>query len=255
LAFFIIIIIMSHKKCIGNKLMTREILNKNNINELFDNISKSYDFLNHLLTLNIDKKWRKRAIKLIDDKKSIVLDIATGTCDLAIEIINQEKSQEVFGVDFSSKMLEIGEKKIKERNLEKRIKLFEEDSCKLSFEDNTFDAVTVGFGVRNFYDLDSGLKQMLRVLKPNGELVILEFSLPKNKIIRKVYEFYFLNILPRIGKMVSKNNKAYTYLPKSVEKFIYGEEFKKKLIEIGFIDVEIHPQTFGIATIYKARKG
>jgi demethylmenaquinone methyltransferase/2-methoxy-6-polyprenyl-1,4-benzoquinol methylase len=235
--------------------MVKEILNKNNINELFDNISKSYDFLNHLLTLNIDKKWRKRAIKLIDDKKSIVLDIATGTCDLAIELINQEKSQEVFGVDFSSNMLEIGEKKIKERNLEKRIKLFEEDSCNLSFKDNTFDAVTVGFGVRNFYDLDSGLKQMLRVLKPNGELVILEFSLPKNKIIRKVYEFYFLNILPRIGKMVSKNNKAYTYLPKSVEKFIYGEEFKKKLIEIGFIDVEIHPQTFGIATIYKARKG
>jgi demethylmenaquinone methyltransferase/2-methoxy-6-polyprenyl-1,4-benzoquinol methylase len=187
--------------------MAKETLNKNNINELFDNISKSYDFLNHLLTLNIDKKWRKKAVKLIDNKKNLVLDIATGTCDLAIEIINQEKAKEVFGVDFSSKMLEIGGRKIKERNLEKRIKLFEEDSCKLSFDDNTFDAVTVGFGVRNFYDLDSGLKQMLRVLKPNGELIILEFSLPKNKIIRKVYEFYFLNILPRLAKWSVKTTK------------------------------------------------
>ncbi|MCH3923672.1 MAG: bifunctional demethylmenaquinone methyltransferase/2-methoxy-6-polyprenyl-1,4-benzoquinol methylase UbiE [Bacteroidales bacterium] len=228
--------------------------NKINISELFDNISPKYDLLNHLLTLNIDKIWRKKTVSMISNKKPLLLDVATGTCDLAIKIIKEDKAQLIYGVDISPKMLSIGKEKVIKEKMNDRISLFEGDSCKLDFKDNTFDCVTVAFGVRNFSDFNQGLNEIYRVLKQDGEFIVLEFSLPKNKLIKNIYMIYFNQILPVVGRMISKDNKAYTYLPKSVERFIYGEKFKNKLIEKGFSDVEIKTLSCGIATIYKAKK-
>lgn len=227
---------------------------KHQVARMFNNISGRYDFLNHLLSLGIDRGWRKKAISYLKNKKPlIILDIATGTADLAIAaiVLNPDK---IYGVDISTEMLEIGNKKIQKKNLQDKIQLLENDSEQLIFEDNKFDAVTVGFGVRNFQNLRKGLSEIYRVLKPDGTLVILEFSQPQNPLIRRFYNFYSSNVTPRIGQIISRDRAAYSYLHESVKAFPYGNQFNDILKETGFKEIHHKPLTFGIATIYTAEK-
>ena len=221
---------------------------------MFNNIAWRYDFLNHFLSFGIDHYWRNQAIKTLKvNSPKIILDVATGTGDLAITALklNPEK---IYGVDISSDMLEIGRKKLLKKNLQDKIELLEVDSEKLIFEDNKFDAVTVGFGVRNFENLEKGLSEMRRVIKPGGKLVVLEFSQPKSAWMRALYRFYSTRITPWLGKLISKDARAYTYLPESVEAFPSGVEFVKILEEIGFKTIKWIPLTFGISSIYWAKK-
>lgn len=227
---------------------------KEQVAEMFDNISHRYDFLNHFLSLGIDRSWRKKAIKILQkDKPKVVLDVATGTGDFALEALklNPEK---IFGIDISEGMLAKGNEKVKRKGLEKVIELKYGDSESIPFEDSSFDAITVAFGVRNFENLNSGLSEMKRVLKKEGKLVILEFSKPKSFPIKNIYNLYFHNILPKIGKMVSKDSSAYTYLPESVNAFPEGEDFENILRDIGFKVLKTYPQFFGIASIYHLEK-
>lgn len=218
--------------------------------EMFDNIAPGYDLLNRVLSLGIDRCWRKKLRKMLDkDKPSLVLDIATGTGDLAIECIKKQKKQ-IIGVDISEKMLEEGRKKIEKLNLSEYIKLEYGDSENLQFESGKFDAVIVGFGVRNFETLEKGLAEMYRVTKPGGKVFILDFSLPRNKIILALYKFYFFNILPLIGRLVSKNDYAYKYLPESVKHFPQYEVMTGIMDNIGFRQTFYKPLTFGISVIY-----
>jgi len=221
---------------------------------MFNNISKRYDLLNHVLSLGIDIIWRKKAIKLLKkDQPKLILDIATGTGDFAIEALalNPDK---VIGVDISEGMLAEGRKKLKKKKLEDKIELQLGDSEKLLFEQNKFDAVIVSFGVRNFETLEKGLADMYRVLKPGGKTVIVEFSKPKKFPMKQTYNFYFKFILPQIGKIVSKDNSAYTYLPESVQAFPDGEDFLQILNKVGFKNTQCKPLTFGISSIYIGEK-
>lgn len=221
---------------------------------MFNNISRHYDFLNHFLSLGIDRLWRKKAIRLLAPQKPrLMLDVATGTGDFAIQalVLNPEK---VIGVDISEGMLEAGRKKLQKRGLSGKIELHRGDSENLDFEENKFDAVTVGFGVRNFENLEKGLREINRVMKPGGMLVILEFSRPRTFPFRQVYNFYFKTILPKIGRLVSKDRSAYTYLPESVEAFPDGTDFENILKRTGFKDTTCKPLTFGISSIYTGRK-
>lgn len=227
---------------------------KEQVAEMFDNIAGNYDFLNHFLSVGIDKKWRKKAIRLLQkDQPKQMLDIATGTGDFALEAlaINPDK---ITGVDISRQMLEVGKVKMKKKGVDNIIHLQYGDSENLPFEDNTFDAITVSFGVRNFENLEAGLKEMLRVLKPGGKVVVIEFSMPEKFPIKQLYSFYFMNILPIIGKMISKDHRAYTYLPESVHAFPYGKRFTDILDRLGFKSSSIIPLTFGIASIYTGTK-
>jgi len=224
------------------------------VEEMFNQISPKYDLLNHLLSANIDKLWRNNAIKLLKPwNPELILDVATGTADFAIAAtaINGAK---VVGIDISEGMLGIGRKKIHKKGLEKRIELIKADSEKLPFEKDTFDAAIVGFGVRNFENLITGLSEIKRVLKPGGVFYILEFSKPVKSPYKQIYQFYFTNILPLIGRMVSKDSNAYTYLPESVNEFPDGEKFLTILAEVGFVESKYFLQTFGIASIYEAQK-
>ena len=232
----------------------KEAGKKEQVAEMFDNISHRYDFLNHFLSLGIDIRWRKKAIKqLKSDQPKKILDIATGTGDFAIEALalNPEK---VIGVDISSGMLEIGKQKMKKKGLDDKIELQMGDSEKLLFDDNNFDAVIVSFGVRNFENLEKGLSDMYRVLKPGGKTVIVEFSRPTAFPMKQLYSFYFKYILPIIGKVVSKDQAAYTYLPESVEAFPDGQRFLNILEKVGFKQTECKPLTFGISSIYIGQK-
>ncbi|PCJ00484.1 MAG: bifunctional demethylmenaquinone methyltransferase/2-methoxy-6-polyprenyl-1,4-benzoquinol methylase UbiE [Flavobacteriales bacterium] len=223
---------------------------KEQVATMFNNISKNYDFLNHFLSLGIDILWRRKAIGLLKDSKpKQILDIATGTGDFAIEALKLNPTK-VIGIDISEGMLAVGNEKIKNKGLQDIIELKLGDSENLEFNDNTFDAYTVGFGVRNFENLEKGLSEMLRVLKPNGTAVILECSKPKSALIK----FYFNKILPGIGKLVSKDNNAYSYLPESVNAFPDGEEFTKILTKVGYKNPTTIRLMFGIASIYKASK-
>lgn len=227
---------------------------KEQVATMFNNISKKYDFLNHFLSMGIDILWRKKAIRLLKDSQpKHILDMATGTGDFALEAmkLNPEK---IIGIDISKGMLAVGRDKVKAKGLEDIIDLQLGDSEDLKFEDNTFDAYTVGFGVRNFENLEKGLGEMLRVLKPNGTAIILEFSKPKAFPIKQFYNFYFNNILPGIGKLVSKDNAAYTYLPESVNAFPEGNDFVKILTKLGYKNIQPITLMFGIASIYKANK-
>lgn len=227
---------------------------KEQVAEMFDNISGNYDFLNHFLSLGIDIIWRKKAIKLL--KKSnpkVILDVATGTADFAIQSLSL-KPKEVIGVDISDGMLEKGREKIRKKGLENIIQLKNGDSEDLPFEDNYFDAVIVAFGVRNFENLELGLSDILRVLKKNGQLIVLEFSKPKKFPMKQLFSFYFKFILPILGKMVSKDKSAYTYLPESVDAFPEGKDFNEILKKVGFENVDNMPLTFGISSIYKGSK-
>jgi demethylmenaquinone methyltransferase/2-methoxy-6-polyprenyl-1,4-benzoquinol methylase len=227
---------------------------KEQVAEMFDNISQRYDLLNHLLSLSIDKGWRKKVVRMVSAKKpKLILDVATGTADLAIAL---EKShpEKITGIDISAGMLEVGRKKVAQKGLSKMITLEQADSENLPFEDNTFDAITVAFGVRNFENLSKGLQEMYRVLKPGGHLLVLEFSQPQGFPMKQLYNFYFKNILPTIGKLVSKDARAYTYLPESVQAFPHGESFMKIMEKCGYQRGERIPLTFGISSIYEGIK-
>ncbi|SHM65896.1 bifunctional demethylmenaquinone methyltransferase/2-methoxy-6-polyprenyl-1,4-benzoquinol methylase UbiE [Flavobacterium chilense] len=227
---------------------------KEQVAQMFDNISGNYDNLNRVISFGIDTKWRKKVLKIVSDTKpKNILDIATGTGDLAI-LMSQTNAEKIIGLDISAGMLEVGKKKVEAKNLSNVIDLVLGDSEKIPFEDNYFDAITVGFGVRNFENLEKGFAEILRVLKPNGVFVILETSVPDKTPYKQGYKFYSKNILPIIGKLFSKDNSAYGYLSESAAAFPYGEALNNILRKIGFIDVVAMPQTFGVATIYSASK-
>jgi demethylmenaquinone methyltransferase/2-methoxy-6-polyprenyl-1,4-benzoquinol methylase len=224
---------------------------KEQVATMFNNVAGTYDFLNHFFSLGIDKLWRRKLVKLIglsNPKK--ILDVATGTADLAIAETKLHP-EKIIGVDISEKMLNVGREKIKKYPT---IELQIGDSENLQFDDNTFDAVSVSFGVRNFENVIAGLTEMKRVLKPEGKVFILEFSKPENWFIQKIYYFYFCTVLPFIGKIVSKDASAYTYLPESVKIFPDGEKFVELMQNVGFKNIECKPLTFGISTIYIAKK-
>ncbi len=228
---------------------------KEQVSHMFDQIAWRYDFLNHLLTMRIDKIWRRKAVnKLRGRKLNEVLDVATGTADLALAIQKRLNPGHVTGVDISEGMLDLGRKKIQKKGLEKQITLMHGDSENLPFEENRFDAVTVAFGVRNFENLAAGLSEMYRVLKPGGKTVILEFSIPRNRLFRSIFNFYFLHILPFIGRMVSKDMQAYNYLPESVQNFPSGPAFIDKMKGCGFTNAVCYSLGFGIASIYTGEK-
>jgi len=227
---------------------------KEQVTQMFDTISKNYDGLNRVISFGIDIKWRKRVVAILKTKKpEILLDIATGTGDLAINLV-QTGARKIVGLDISPGMLEVGKKRVLEKHMEKTIEMIEGDSENLPFEDNTFDAVTVAFGVRNFETLEKGLSEIHRVLKPKGTFVVLETSVPTKTPYKQGYHFYTKNILPKIGKLFSKDDSAYAYLSESASVFPHGENFNNILRKIGFIDVVNKPQTFGVASIYVATK-
>ncbi len=227
---------------------------KEQVAQMFDNISGNYDNLNRVISFGIDTKWRKKVLKIVSDSKpNIILDIATGTGDLAI-LMAKTNAEKIIGLDISAGMLEVGKKKVEEKKLSNVIDLVLGDSESIPFEDNYFDAITVGFGVRNFEHLEKGFAEILRVLKPNGVFVILETSVPDKTPYKQGYKFYSKNILPLIGKLFSKDNSAYGYLSESAAAFPYGEALNNILRKTGFIDVVAMPQTFGVATIYSASK-
>ncbi len=227
---------------------------KQQVEEMFDSISGRYDFLNHFLSLGIDRGWRKKAVReLTGIHPKNILDVATGTGDLAIEALSLNPDK-IIGVDLSEGMLEVGRKKISQAGLTDRIELRKGDSEQLDFRDNAFDACTVGFGVRNFENLDKGLKEIYRVLRPGAKLVVLEFSKPRVFPVRQVYNLYFNTILPFWGRYISKNQSAYTYLPESVKHFPDGDTFIKHLKDIGFKNTTSKILTFGICSIYTGVK-
>lgn len=227
---------------------------KEEVAEMFDNISGNYDFLNRILSMGIDKLWRRKAIGLLrKHNPKRILDIATGTGDVALAALKLNPD-EVVGVDISNKMLDVGRQKILKRNLQDKVRLEYGDAENLPFETSSFDALTSAFGVRNFGNLEKGLSEMARILKDGGHAVILEFSKPRSLIFRKLYYFYFHNVLPFVGKLVSKDARAYTYLPESVGAFPDGEAMAAILKNCGFKHVECIPLTFGISTIYLAEK-
>ncbi len=224
-----------------------------NIGSLFDSISSRYDRFNHTASMGIDRLWRRRAVRSLPDCR-LVLDVAAGTADLCIETIRQGKSQKVVGVDISEGMLDVGREKVLRKGLSDKIELRVADCASLPFDDNTFDAVTCGYGVRNFAELDRSLTEIFRVLKSGGQLRILEFTYPTNKLVRFFYDFYFTRIVPRIGKKLTDNGEAYIYFMNSVKSFAKGRDFIAILEKNGFSDTSFKSQTFGISTLYKACK-
>jgi demethylmenaquinone methyltransferase / 2-methoxy-6-polyprenyl-1,4-benzoquinol methylase len=229
---------------------------KEQVAEMFNNIAHSYDFLNHFFSLGIDKIWRKKAIKMLrEEAPQKVLDVATGTGDFAMEAVRMNlASEKIIGVDISEGMLAKGREKIAAKGWQERIELRLGDSENLPFEPASFDGIMVAFGVRNFQNLQLGLTDMARVLKPNGTLIVLEFSKPKNFPMKQLFGFYFKVIMPGIGRLVSKDHRAYTYLPESVNAFPEGEEFLSILKKCGYSQCTRRPVGGGIATIYKAKK-
>lgn len=225
------------------------------VERMFDGIAHRYDFLNHFFSLGIDVLWRKRCVRLLrQERPKRMLDVATGTADFAIEAVRMGLDVHVTGVDISAGMLDVGRTKIAARGWNDRIELIQGDSVALPFEADAFDAFTVAFGVRNFEDLQGGLKDMLRVLKPGGLGLVLEFSKPQRFPIKQVFGLYFKHIMPTMGKWVSKDPAAYTYLPESVDAFPEGNDFLDQMTLAGYTDVKAQRLTGGIATIYTGRK-
>ena len=226
---------------------------KKQVTKMFDNIAGSYDFLNHTLSLGMDNIWRKIAIKELSNKPSTILDIATGTADFAISA-SKYTNATITGIDISQGMLDVGVEKITKKGLTNRIQLQLADSEKLPFQDNSYDAITAGFGVRNFEDLNKGLSEMYRTLKSGGKVAILEPSEPTNFPLKQFYNLYFHHILPFIGGIISKDKNAYTYLPDSVSAFPSGKDFLTVLDKVGFKESKHIPLTFGIVSLYIAIK-
>jgi demethylmenaquinone methyltransferase / 2-methoxy-6-polyprenyl-1,4-benzoquinol methylase len=234
---------------------TPEATKKQQVADMFNNISGTYDFLNHFLSLGIDIIWRKKAInELRKDKAQQILDVATGTGDFAFEALRRLKPQKITGVDISEGMLKIADEKIAKRRLGNQFEVRVGDSEHLPFESNTFDAVTVAYGVRNFENLEAGLAEMLRVIKPGAKAVILEFSKPKAFPIKQLYNFYFNYITPGIGKIFSKDARAYSYLPESVAAFPDGAAFTTLMQKVGYKNTKARPLAFGICSIYTGIK-
>lgn len=226
---------------------------KKEVEDMFDNIAPKYDLLNHVLSMKIDVLWRNTLVKWMNkDAPKIVLDVATGTGDLAIAV-QKGTAAKVVGLDLSQQMLNVGIDKIQKLNLDDEISMEKGDAENLPYESNKFDAVSVAFGVRNFENLEKGLAELKRVVKENKSVYILEFSKVEG-FLGPFYMFYFKNVLPRIGKLISKDSRAYTYLPDSVNAFPFGEKMKQILLNTGFKTVEYKKQSLGIATIYKATK-
>ena len=225
---------------------------KQHIGQLFDRIAGTYDGLNHGLSLNIDRLWRRKTVAQMVPAKH-VLDVAIGTADLTIEMFRQGKAEQVTGLDLSDQMMAIGKEKVTKCQIS-NVRFLHGNAQKMPFEDAAFDAVTCAFGCRNFSNLDEGLQEMYRVLKPGGQVTILEFSYPTNRFVRACYDIYFTRVLPFIGRLVSRDKTAYTYLNKSVKSFCWGEAFVQHLHDAGFSNEHFTPLTFGIATIYTAQK-
>ena len=227
---------------------------KKQVTRLFDGISKSYDILNRIITLGIDVIWRKRVVNLLkNENPKSLLDIATGTGDLVIELATLD-AEKIIGLDISPGMLEIEKQKVKKSGLNHRIEMQLGDSEALHFENNSFDAVTIAFGVRNFENLDLGLQEIFRVMKPKGSFVVLETAVPKNPFLKVFYSIYTQQIMPFVGKLFSKDRSAYQYLSDSAAVFPCGEAFNNILRKNGFIEVEDYPQTLGVSSIYFAKK-
>ncbi|WP_375323725.1 bifunctional demethylmenaquinone methyltransferase/2-methoxy-6-polyprenyl-1,4-benzoquinol methylase UbiE [Flagellimonas sp. GZD32] len=227
---------------------------KEQVKQMFDTISGNYDGLNRVISFGTDIKWRKKIVAFLSEKSpKNILDIATGTGDLAIAL-SKTGAEKIVGLDLSPGMLEVGKKKVNEKSLDKTIEMVVGDSENLPFEDNSFDAITVAFGVRNFENLEKGLQEIYRVLKPEGHFLVLETSVPTKTPFKQGYRFYTKYILPNIGRLFSKDRSAYAYLSESASVFPYGEAFNNILGKIGFIGIENKPQTMGVATIYVASK-
>ncbi len=225
---------------------------KQQIGQLFDRIAGTYDGLNHGLSLNIDRLWRRKTVRLMQPAQH-VLDVAIGTADLTIEMLRRGKAERVTGIDLSDQMMAIGQKKTDKYQMS-NVRFIHANAQQMPFENDSFDAVTCAFGCRNFQDLDEGLREMYRVLKPGGQVTILEFSYPSNRLVRALYDIYFTRVLPWIGRVVSRDKTAYTYLNRSVKSFCWGETFAQHLHEAGFEQAQWTTLTFGIATIYTAIK-
>ena len=243
----------AHDEVVPNKdsLLSK----KEQVAGMFDNIAVRYDFLNRFLSAGIDISWRKKAIhqlKEINPKQ--ILDVATGTADVAIMMTKILKADNIIGIDISNGMLEIGRQKINKLDLNKKIELLNGDSESINFDDNSFDAVTVAFGVRNFQNLEKGLAEIRRVLKPGGKLVVLEFSYPKLPIIKTIYQFYMKIVTPGLGKLFSKNKTAYQYLDESIKKFPEGKSFIDVLNKTGYHHTYSKTLSLGICSIYCGKK-
>ena len=229
---------------------------KEQVEQMFDNIAPTYDKLNHIMSLNIDRMWRRRVMRIVRRSKAHkIMDVATGTGDLAIAMAKRVDRTQILGVDLSEEMLAVARRKVEKQGLEERIMLEKGDAENLTMvTTESIDAATVAFGVRNFENIERGLSEIYRTLKPGGKLVVLEFSMPKNRLVRWVYSQYAHRLLPRIGGMISKDKQAYTYLPGSVEEFPSPERFAEILRGVGFKSVKTRSQSFGIAYIYDATK-
>ena len=229
---------------------------KEQVEEMFDNIAPNYDRLNHILSLNIDRIWRRRVMRIVRRSKARrIMDLATGTGDLAIAMAKRVDRTQILGVDLSEEMLAVARAKIQKQGLEERIMLEKGDAENLTMvADGSLDAVTVAFGVRNFENMERGLSEIYRTLRAGGKLVVLEFSMPKNRLIRWIYSLYAHRLLPRIGAVISKDKRAYTYLPDSVEEFPAPERCAEIVRSVGFSSVRLRSQSFGIAYIYDATK-
>ena len=224
------------------------------VETMFDAVAPRYDLLNRVLSAGIDRYWRSRAVQMIDhEQPRRVLDVATGTADLAIKIERALHPRETIGIDLSTKMLDRGRDKIARKGLAPRITLRKADAANLPYEDASFDAAFVAFGVRNFENLDAGLGDIRRVLRPGGALVVLEFSSPRSFPINRLYDWYSHHVLPRIGGLLSPDQGAYEYLPNSVAAFPDGTDFLRRMATAGFADLKWVPLTFGIASLYKGR--
>jgi demethylmenaquinone methyltransferase / 2-methoxy-6-polyprenyl-1,4-benzoquinol methylase len=232
----------------------RQTYEQSYVRSLFNRIAPHYDFLNHFLSFGFDIYWRSRAVRFLNEfEPRTILDIATGTGDLALTAC-KPPVEKIYGVDLSPAMLNLAKKKIQRRGLERSIVIEEGSAEQLRFPPESFDAVMVAFGIRNFSDLHKGLSEMFRVLRPGGAVMILEFSRPRRSPFRQLYAFYFTRILPRLGGLISRSPEAYQYLPSTVLAFTDGEQFLKILTAIGFVGTFQHPVTFGVATIYIAEK-
>ena len=225
------------------------------VEKMFDNIAPTYDSLNHILSLGIDKIWRRQAIKRLKPfHPQHMMDVATGTGDFAIQACRMLNPEELIGTDISEGMMNVGRGKVKQMGLDKQISFAKEDCTELTFPNNRFDAITVAFGIRNFEDLDKGLKEMHRVLVPGGHLVILELSEPVSCPMKQLYSIYSRGVIPFVGKIMSKDNGAYTYLPDSIRAFPQGEVMQDIIRKAGFQQVEFKRLTFGVCTLYFATK-
>ncbi len=225
------------------------------IEQMFDSIATSYDSLNRTMSMGLDISWRRKGLKLLGEKSpQTILDIATGTGDLAIMANQQLHPKKILGVDISEEMMKVGKQKVDKLGMSDVISFSKEDCLHLSFDDNSFDAAMVAFGVRNFEDLDKGLKEILRVLKPGGQLMILELSTPQHFPMQQGYWMYSRLFIPTVGRLISKSKEAYTYLPKSIEAFVQGKEMVQVLLKNGFSEARYKTYTFGVCSMYLATK-